>query len=91
MTPSFPEYPSGHSVVSHSAAQLLSAVIGNRPFTDETLTHLGIPGIRFASAPQAAESASASACSAACISRSASQAVPDSVRRSARWWRVDST
>ncbi|MEV4499557.1 vanadium-dependent haloperoxidase [Micromonospora arborensis] len=60
MTPSFPEYPSGHSVVSHSAAQLLSVAIGNRPFTDERLTHLGIPGTRFASPHQAAESASAS-------------------------------
>jgi hypothetical protein len=35
-TPSFPEYPSGHSVVSAAAAEVLTELFGGVAFTDET-------------------------------------------------------
>lgn len=35
-TPQFPEYPSGHSIVSAAAADMLTALFGIVPFTDRT-------------------------------------------------------
>lgn len=35
-TPPFPEYPSGHSVVSAAAAEILTSLLGAVAFTDET-------------------------------------------------------
>jgi hypothetical protein len=35
-TPPFPEYPSGHSVVSMAAAETLTNLLGTQVFTDET-------------------------------------------------------
>lgn len=60
MTPSFPEYPSGHSMLSHAAARIVSAFIGHSPFTDETRTHLGFPATRYLSPTDAADAASIS-------------------------------
>jgi hypothetical protein len=34
ITPPFPEYPSGHSVCSGAAAEILTDILGNIPFTD---------------------------------------------------------
>jgi hypothetical protein len=59
-TPKFPEYPSGHSVVSHCAARILSAFVGHGAFTDETQVHLGMPGTRYQSLVDAAKAASLS-------------------------------
>lgn len=35
-TPPFPEYTSGHSVCSGAAAEVLTQLLGNQPFTDST-------------------------------------------------------
>ncbi len=43
-TPNFPEYPSGHSVVSGSAATILTSIFGdNYAFTDSTEVPYGTP------------------------------------------------
>lgn len=44
-TPAFPEYPSGHSVVSSAAATVLTSMFGNYPFTDSTELEFGL-GVR---------------------------------------------
>ena len=44
-TPSFPEYPSGHSVVSSSAATVLTKIFGEYEFTDSTEKEFGL-GVR---------------------------------------------
>jgi len=44
-TPSFPEYPSGHSVVSSSAATVLTKIFGEFEFTDSTEKEFGL-GVR---------------------------------------------
>jgi hypothetical protein len=44
-TPSFPEYPSGHSVVSSAAATVLTSMFGEYSFTDSTENEFGL-GIR---------------------------------------------
>ena len=44
-TPAFPEYPSGHSVVSSSAATLLTSMFGNYAFIDSTEMEFGL-GVR---------------------------------------------
>ena len=44
-TPGFPEYPSGHSVVSSSAATVLTHIFGEYEFTDSTEKEFGL-GIR---------------------------------------------
>jgi len=47
-TPSHPEYPSAHSVVSAAASEALMAIYGNiGPFTDHTFDYLGIPARTF--------------------------------------------
>jgi hypothetical protein len=59
-TPPFPEYPSGHSAGSAASATILSAIIGEQPFTDTTHTALGWPDREFDSFDEAAEQASLS-------------------------------
>lgn len=61
-TPPFPEYTSGHSVISSATAELLSNFLGDDfSFTDTTETYLGLPSRKFTSFRQAADEA--------CISR----------------------
>lgn len=60
-TPPFPEYPSGHSVQSAAAAQVLTQLFGpNFAFTDHTHSARGLKPRRFASFNQAAEEAAIS-------------------------------
>lgn len=60
-TPPFPEYVSGHSVASHTAALLLSRIFGEAfSFEDNTEVEFGLPVRRFQSFKQAAEEAAIS-------------------------------
>ena len=60
-TPPFPEYTSGHSVVSASAAVVLTAMLGdNFAFDDDTEVIFGLPVRSFTSFYQAAEEAAIS-------------------------------
>lgn len=60
-TPPFPEYPSGHSVISTAAAVVLNAVFGDGfSFTDNTEVIYGLPVRRFASFMKAANEAAIS-------------------------------
>ncbi|MEM1097006.1 MAG: vanadium-dependent haloperoxidase [Bacteroidota bacterium] len=54
VTPPFPEYTSGHSVVSGTAAQLLTHLFGDRPFVDRTHAWLGFGDRSFDSFNEAA-------------------------------------
>ncbi|HEX6846635.1 MAG TPA: vanadium-dependent haloperoxidase [Chitinophagaceae bacterium] len=57
-TPPFPEYSSGHSVISTAAAVILSSWFGdNFPFTDTTETYIGLPARNFKSFLDAAAEA----------------------------------
>lgn len=57
-TPPFPEYPSGHSVASAAAAEVLTAVFGDSfAFKDETGGKDGLPFRDFKSFNEAAEQA----------------------------------
>ncbi len=57
-TPPFPEYSSGHSVISTAAAEVLTRFAGdNFSFTDSTETYIGLPPRRFSSFRNAAEEA----------------------------------
>ena len=57
-TPPFPEYTSGHSVISAAAAEVLEARLGaNFAFDDHTETPYGLPVRHFASFAAAAEEA----------------------------------
>ena len=57
-TPPFPEYPSGHSVISTSAAEVLTRFFGDQfAFKDSVETYLGLPSRRFASFYEAAAEA----------------------------------
>jgi hypothetical protein len=60
-TPPFPEYPSGHSVVSGSSAAILSAMIP-QPYTfnDSSEMYINLPPRKFKSFKQAADEASVS-------------------------------
>ena len=61
-TPPFPEYTSGHSVISTTTGELLTHFLGdNFAFTDTTETYIGLPSRQFTSFRQAADEA--------CISR----------------------
>jgi hypothetical protein len=61
-TPPFPEYTSGHSVISTATAELLTHFIGNNiVFSDTTEMYIGLPARKFASFRTAADEA--------CISR----------------------
>ncbi|MEO5931229.1 MAG: vanadium-dependent haloperoxidase [Candidatus Kapaibacterium sp.] len=42
-TPPFPEYSSGHSTISAAAAAVLTHMIGEMPFQDDTEVYLGTP------------------------------------------------
>jgi membrane-associated phospholipid phosphatase len=60
-TPPFPEYPSGHSVISTAAAQVLTDQFGpNFAFVDSTEMDYGIPPRAFESFEQAAAEAAIS-------------------------------
>lgn len=60
-TPPFPEYTSGHSVISSAAAEVLTALFGsNFGFDDDTETGYGLPVRSFKSFRQAAEEAAIS-------------------------------
>jgi hypothetical protein len=61
-TPPFPEYPSGHSVISTAASEVLTYFLGDKfSFTDSVETYLGLPVRKFNSFYEAANEA--------CISR----------------------
>lgn len=60
-TPPFPEYPSGHSVISSAAAVVLNQVFGPQiAFHDSTEVPYGLPVRHFASFTQAAQEAAIS-------------------------------
>lgn len=60
-TPPFPEYPSGHSVISSSAATALTKLFGdNFHFTDTTEVEYGLPERSFTSFFEASEEAAIS-------------------------------
>jgi hypothetical protein len=60
-TPPFPEYTSGHSTISASAATVLTKVLGdNIAFSDSTEIPYGLPPRKFSSFLQAANEASIS-------------------------------
>ena len=60
-TPPFPEYPSGHSVISTAAAEVLTDLFGeNFAYVDDTEVPFGIPARSFTSFRQAAEEAAMS-------------------------------
>ncbi|MBC8112259.1 MAG: vanadium-dependent haloperoxidase [Verrucomicrobia bacterium] len=60
-TPPFPEYPSGHSVVSSASAVILTHLLGNKfSFTDSTEVRYQIPARSYQSFQQAADEASMS-------------------------------
>ncbi len=60
-TPPFPEYTSGHSVVSAAASEVLTRQFGdNFSYTDNTEEEFGIPSRKFKSFNQAAEEAAIS-------------------------------
>jgi hypothetical protein len=61
-TPPFPEYTSGHSVVSTTVAEILAGFLGDKvSFTDTTEMYIGLPARKFSSFRTAADEA--------CISR----------------------
>jgi len=60
-TPPFPEYPSGHSVVSGASAVILTEVFGdNYAYTDSTEVPFGMPPRSYKSFSEAAREASIS-------------------------------
>jgi hypothetical protein len=59
-TPPFPEYTSGHSVVSGASAEVLTYLIGNIPYTDDSETMFEIPARKFTSFRQASAEAAIS-------------------------------
>ena len=60
-TPPFPEYLSGHSVISAAAAEVLSRLLGeNVAFLDTSEAAFGLPARQFASFRQAADEAALS-------------------------------
>ena len=60
-TPPFPEYTSGHSVLSNAAAIMLGKIFGEQfSFSDSTEVEFGIPVRHFTSFKQAAEEAAIS-------------------------------
>jgi hypothetical protein len=60
-TPPFPEYPSGHSTISASAATMLTSLFGeNYAFTDSAEVPFGRPPRHFSSFAEAAQEASMS-------------------------------
>ncbi|MCU0400905.1 MAG: vanadium-dependent haloperoxidase [Algoriphagus sp.] len=60
-TPPFPEYTSGHSVISSTSAEILTAYFGdNFSFLDTSEVYFGLPERKFSSFYQAADEASIS-------------------------------
>ncbi|MFV8327975.1 vanadium-dependent haloperoxidase [Flavobacterium sp. ZS1P14] len=60
-TPPFPEYTSGHSVISTAAATVLTQILGDDfSFTDNTELEFGLPERKFKSFLQAAQEAAIS-------------------------------
>lgn len=60
-TPPFPEYPSGHSVISTAAGEVLTSLFGdNFAYTDTTELAWGLPPRQFTSFRQAADEAAVS-------------------------------
>ena len=60
-TPPFPEYTSGHSTISASAAEILTALYGDQvAYHDSTEIPYGIPPRKFTSFHQASDEASIS-------------------------------
>ncbi len=60
-TPPFPEYTSGHSVISNAAATALTTLFGdNFAYTDDTEEEFGLPARQFRSFFHAAEEAAVS-------------------------------
>ena len=59
-TPPFPEYVSGHSVVSGAVCTVLTELLGEVPFTDHTHDEVGYAPRSFASVAEAAEEAAIS-------------------------------
>ncbi|AHM61861.1 phosphoesterase pa-phosphatase related protein [Flammeovirgaceae bacterium 311] len=60
-TPPFPEYPSGHSVISTAASVTLTSLFGdNFRYVDSTEVRYGLPARSFTSFEQAAEEAAIS-------------------------------
>jgi hypothetical protein len=60
-TPPFPEYVSGHSVVSNTAADILTQIFGdNFNYLDDTEVEFGLPSVKFSSFNNAAAEASIS-------------------------------
>ncbi|MCI0567199.1 MAG: vanadium-dependent haloperoxidase [Acidobacteria bacterium] len=59
-TPPFAEYTSGHSVQSGAAATVLTDLLGEFPFTDDTHAARGLPARWFDSFEEAAEEAAVS-------------------------------
>ncbi|MBC7921741.1 MAG: vanadium-dependent haloperoxidase [Ferruginibacter sp.] len=60
-TPPFPEYPSGHSVISTAAAEALTNLYGDRlAYTDSTEVAFGLPPRSFTSFREAAREAAVS-------------------------------
>lgn len=60
-TPPFPEYPSGHSVISNAAAVVLTSLYGDSfSYTDSTETKFGLPSRDFKSFDAAAQEAAIS-------------------------------
>ena len=57
-TPPFPEYSSGHSVISTASAEVLTYFLGDRfSFTDNTESYIGLPARNFSSFRSAAAEA----------------------------------
>lgn len=59
-TPPFPEYPSGHSVASGAAANILTRLLGNVAFVDNSNIGLGLAPRSFSSFTEAANEAAIS-------------------------------
>lgn len=60
-TPPFPEYTSGHSIISSASATILEKIYGkNTPFTDDTERAWGWPDRKFENVWQAAQEAALS-------------------------------
>jgi hypothetical protein len=59
-TPNFPEYTSGHSVQSGAAAEVLTDLLGNLDFVDDTHAALALPARSFSSFYEAADEAAIS-------------------------------
>ena len=60
-TPPFPEYPSGHSVISNAAATILTALYGEEfPYTDDVEIPYGLPSRSYRSFLEPADEAALS-------------------------------